>query len=98
MSHEQGSLDALVWNRSSFCGETSCVDTALVDGRILVRGQPLDEQAGVVSFDRDEWTAFVRGVRNGEMLYSAEKVDEVAVALGGLRVEVESSSAENYSI
>ncbi|HEY0637813.1 MAG TPA: DUF397 domain-containing protein [Pseudonocardiaceae bacterium] len=52
--------------RSSFCTMGSCVAVALgADGRVAVRNSG-DPDGPVVEFSRDEWAAFVLGVKNGE--------------------------------
>ena len=53
------------WRRSSFCGSSSCVEVAFISGEIGVRDSK-DGDSPVLSFTRDEWTAFVAGVKNGE--------------------------------
>lgn len=53
------------FRRSSFCGESGCVEVGSWDARMLVRDSKLDDSP-VLSFTREEWTAFVAGVKNGE--------------------------------
>jgi hypothetical protein len=55
----------LAWRRSSFCGDTACVEVALAPDTIGVRDSKRSDSP-VLSFTRDEWTAFVAGVKNGE--------------------------------
>lgn len=53
------------WRRSTFCGETSCVEVALSQSGVGVRDS---KQAGspVLMFTPNEWAAFVAGVKSGE--------------------------------
>ena len=53
------------WRKSSFCGASSCVEVSLSPGEIGVRDGKRADSA-VLSFTRDEWVAFVQGVKNGE--------------------------------
>jgi hypothetical protein len=58
----------LDWRRSSFCGtHGSCVEVAQTpDGRYAVRTGNAPGTGAVLFFSRDEWDAFVAGVRAGE--------------------------------
>jgi len=59
-------IEALAtWKRSTFCGETSCVEVSVTRESIGVRDSKLS-QSPVLSFTRDEWNAFVLGVKGGE--------------------------------
>lgn len=51
-----------VWTVSSLCADTCCVAVAFVDDVVLVR----DDAATTLRFSRDEWAAFLGGVRLGE--------------------------------
>ncbi len=53
------------WTKSSFCGEASCVEVAVAQQAVGVRDSKIADSP-VLSFTRDEWTAFVAGVKNGE--------------------------------
>lgn len=52
------------WLRSSYCGNTTCVEVLRTDGVVLVRNSA-DNQKPVV-FSAEEWDAFLRGVQAGE--------------------------------
>lgn len=58
----------LDWRRSSFCGtHGSCVEVAQTpDGRYAVRAGDAPGTDSVLLFSRDEWDAFVAGVKAGE--------------------------------
>jgi hypothetical protein len=59
-------LDAARWVRSRACSSDGCVEVAqLADGSVALRDSKDAGKAAHV-FDRDEWTAFVTGVKNGE--------------------------------
>jgi hypothetical protein len=56
------------YRKSSFCGHPGCVEVDLADdgGNILVRDSKLGDGGGALSFTKDEWTAFIKGVKAGE--------------------------------
>jgi hypothetical protein len=75
------SMDGLVWRRSSRCSDGSCVEVgwrkstySTVNGCVEVRGQDghvhvrdsKDREGPVLTFTRQEWLAFLAGVRNDE--------------------------------
>lgn len=53
------------WQKSSFCGNTACVEVALAGDEIAVRDSK-NATSPVLKFTVDEWQAFVAGVRAGE--------------------------------
>lgn len=54
------------WQKSSLCGSSTCVEVAaLAPDAIGVRDSK-QRDSPVLNFTRDEWTAFVAGVKNGE--------------------------------
>ncbi len=53
------------WSRSSLCSSTSCVEVSSNGNVIRVRDSKRADSA-ILSFDRDEWRAFVAGVKNDE--------------------------------
>lgn len=56
-------MSELVWKRSSRCSIGDCLLVAETPDGVRVR----DSKSGVeLAFDRDEWAAFLAGVRNGE--------------------------------
>ncbi len=59
-------LSGTRWVRSRACSTDGCVEVAhLADGSVAVRDSKDVRKAAHV-FDRDEWSAFVTGVKNGE--------------------------------
>jgi hypothetical protein len=53
------------WRRSSRCGSSSCVEVAIRGDAIAVRdSKRLD--GPVLTYSREEWLAFVAGVKGGE--------------------------------
>jgi hypothetical protein len=63
MTHD---LSAARWVRSRACSSDGCVEVAqLADGSVALRDSKDTRKAAHV-FDRDEWAAFVSGVKNGE--------------------------------
>ncbi|WP_030440723.1 DUF397 domain-containing protein [Actinoplanes subtropicus] len=62
-------VDAVQWQRSSYCGTNACVEVARADdGRILVRDSKRPDNE-VLSFTAEEWAAFVAGVAAGEFRF-----------------------------
>jgi len=63
MTHD---LSAARWVRSRACSSDGCVEVArLADGSVALRDSKDAGKAAHV-FDREEWTAFITGVKNGE--------------------------------
>jgi Domain of unknown function (DUF397) len=59
-------LSAARWVRSRACSSDGCVEVArLADGNVALRDSKDAGKAAHV-FDREEWTAFLTGVKNGE--------------------------------
>ena len=56
---------ALVWRKSSYCANSTCVEVALLDSQVAVRDSK-DQHGPVLLFTRAEWTAFLSGARNGD--------------------------------
>jgi hypothetical protein len=55
----------LVWRKSSRSGTSNCVEVALHGALVLVRDSK-DPLGPVLTFSKDEWDAFLAGVRRGE--------------------------------
>jgi hypothetical protein len=53
------------WRRSSDCTSGTCVEVADAEDRVLVRDSK-DPAAAPLTFTREEWAAFVAGVKRGE--------------------------------
>jgi hypothetical protein len=59
-------LSAARWVRSRACSSDGCVEVAhLANGSVAVRDSKNVGKAAHV-FDREEWSAFITGVKNGE--------------------------------
>ncbi len=57
----------LRWFKSSFsAANTSCVETAFLLDRTLLRDSKLGDASPVLTFTDTEWAAFTAGVRAGE--------------------------------
>lgn len=55
------------WRKSSYSGGNgNCVEFAAAGGVVGVRDSKQDGQGPVLEFDRDEWMAFIHGIRDGE--------------------------------
>jgi hypothetical protein len=65
-------MSSVTWITSRACNNSACVQVAhLADGRVALRdSKDISKPAHV--FDRDEWSAFLSGVRNGEFDSPAE--------------------------
>jgi hypothetical protein len=63
MNHD---LSEARWIRSRACSTDGCVEVAhLADGTVALRdSKDADKTAHV--FDRQEWSAFITGVKNGD--------------------------------
>jgi Domain of unknown function (DUF397) len=54
-----------IWRRGSFCsGNGDCVEVAMAEGSVLVRGST--DPRGTLQFSRGEWTSFVAAVKAGQ--------------------------------
>jgi hypothetical protein len=52
---------------SSYCSVGACVEVGQTpDGRMVVRDGKDPQRSASLVFDRDEWRAFVAGVKAGE--------------------------------
>jgi Domain of unknown function (DUF397) len=59
-------LSGARWIRSRACSSDGCVEVArLAEGAVAVRDSKNVRKAAHV-FDREEWSAFITGVKNGE--------------------------------
>jgi predicted secreted Zn-dependent protease len=56
----------LVWERSSFCSDSACVEVAESGDLIFVRNN--QQPDSVVRFTRREWEVFVQGVVAGDFV------------------------------
>ncbi|WP_433243479.1 DUF397 domain-containing protein [Streptosporangium sp. CA-135522] len=62
----QPDLSNARWRKSSLSGSgASCVEVAFVDDAVAVRDTK-DRDGGTLVFRRDEWTAFIGGIKNGD--------------------------------
>ncbi|WP_144119548.1 DUF397 domain-containing protein [Catellatospora sichuanensis] len=61
-------LEAAVgWRRSSYCDSGACVEVAQLDHGVAVRDSK-DPQGPVLRFSRQEFAAFIAGVRAGDFV------------------------------
>jgi hypothetical protein len=60
-----GNPSQLNWRRSSQCSSDACVEVAILDNQVFVRGLKNIDNKTLV-FDGDEWKAFLAGARNYE--------------------------------
>lgn len=55
------------WHRSSHCADLNCVEVRHSIGQgIQVRDSKLGNTSPTLTFTRDEWDAFIKGVKDGE--------------------------------
>ncbi|MET8046559.1 DUF397 domain-containing protein [Streptosporangium sp. NPDC005286] len=52
------------WRKSSLSGQGSCVEVAFTDDTVAVRDTK-NRDGGTLTFHRDNWTAFIGGIKNG---------------------------------
>ncbi|MFF5210858.1 DUF397 domain-containing protein [Streptosporangium sp. NPDC000396] len=63
---QQPDLSRAHWRKSSLSGSgASCVEVAFVDDAVAVRDTK-DRDGGTLVFQRDDWKAFIEGVRQGK--------------------------------
>ncbi|GAA3346166.1 hypothetical protein GCM10020358_56120 [Amorphoplanes nipponensis] len=62
-------LEQLEWRKSSFCAAANCVEVAQLAEQILVRDSK-NPTAAPLSFTTEEWSAFVRGVNDGQFRFN----------------------------
>ncbi|TDC88803.1 DUF397 domain-containing protein [Saccharopolyspora aridisoli] len=56
------------WVKSSYSsGNAQCVETAAVAGGRLVRDSKLGERSPILAVGSDEWAAFSRKIKSGEL-------------------------------
>lgn len=60
------STDAGQWRRSSYCSNSACVEIQVDASARLVAVRDAKSTAASLTFDFDEWQAFVSGVKSGE--------------------------------
>jgi hypothetical protein len=53
----------MTWIKSGRCESNACVEAAIAGDEILVRSS---DASPVLRFTREEWVAFVGGVRDGD--------------------------------
>jgi hypothetical protein len=54
------------WTRSGWCSADGCVEVAHLPGGIVALRDSKDISKPAHVFDREEWSAFVAGVKDGE--------------------------------
>jgi hypothetical protein len=60
--------EAPQWRKSSYCSNGTCIEVAEVAGEFLIRDSKSPAQSPL-RFTADEWTAFVRGVNEGQFTF-----------------------------
>jgi hypothetical protein len=56
---------APAWRKSSRCDTNACVEVATISGGIAVRDSKWPD-GPILRFDRNEWSAFLAGIRAGD--------------------------------
>lgn len=59
---------SVTWRRASRCESGACVEVARVGDQIAIRDSK-DAAGPVLLFTQEEWSAFTRGVRDGDLTY-----------------------------
>lgn len=57
------------WRRSSQCDTGTCVEAAEIAGIVAIRDSK-NPQGPILRFTKQEWIAFVAGVRDGEFEFA----------------------------
>jgi hypothetical protein len=65
MLHIPESLGELSWRVAQKCNGGECVRVA-AHGDTIVIGSSKHRDGPVIAYSRDEWTAFVQGIREGD--------------------------------
>jgi hypothetical protein len=55
----------LIW-RSAKCSTSSCIEVAELADGVAIRSSTAGDAGTVLVVNRDEWLAFVTGIKNGE--------------------------------
>jgi hypothetical protein len=55
----------IMWKRSSYCANNSCVEVGFLGDEIVMRDAK-DDRGPMLHFTRDEWSAFLSQARDGE--------------------------------
>ena len=63
MTHD---LNDARWFKSRFCSSDGCVEVAHLSGGNVALRDSKDAAKAPHVFDRDEWSAFIAGVKDGE--------------------------------
>ena len=58
---ESPATDTVAWMRSSYCSDHTCVEVAMVDGRIALRDSK-NTALSPIMFTVPEWNSFIRRV------------------------------------
>lgn len=61
-----GNCVEIAWHKSSYSGPENCVEVAHCDCRILVRDSK-NPHNGTLTFTHTAWTAFLNGIKAGEL-------------------------------
>jgi uncharacterized protein DUF397 len=59
------SADEPIWHTSRRCDGGSCVEVGSREESVLIR-KSADPEGNIVTVNRDEWRAFVAGVKDGD--------------------------------
>ena len=54
-----------MWRRSTFCADTTCVEVAWAENKVLMRDAK-NPAGQSLAFDQATWQEFIRGVERGE--------------------------------
>lgn len=71
-SHSNGNggnncVETAAWRKASYSGpNAACVEVGPDNDRVLVRDTKDNGTGPILSYTRDEWTAFIAGVKDGE--------------------------------
>jgi len=62
---EFNSPTSLDWRKSSYCGNSTCVEVAFTTSFVALRDSKDVDKAALI-YSHEEWEAFLNGVKTGE--------------------------------
>ena len=59
-------MSETTWSKSTFCSSADCVEVGRSGDTVVVRNSRGADLGAVLEFSRDEWRAFIAGVKEAE--------------------------------
>ena len=67
---EHSSLTSLEWQKSSFCGNSTCIEVASTPSLVALRDSKDTDRPALV-YSHEAWDAFLAGITAGEFDFPA---------------------------